>query len=132
MFQMTVKQIETAAIRDVDVNGIGALGRFYRAKKTSAASYATRKDGAACDEALTSLRKERSLLFSMFGNRVETKDGSMVEIPNENVEKFSMEMSGLLDATVDVPGQKISVSSIADNQLSSSDMEVLEPFLKDG
>lgn len=71
----------------------------------------------------------RQNLVTKYGEKVEKEN--VIRVKDENIEAFTKEIEGLLQETVEVNFDPISIELLGDNKINANDMANLSPFFKE-
>ena len=63
------------------------------------------------------------------GELITTEDGNC-KIPDESIQEFSTELNDILDATIDINANKMTMEQLEDLDFTPKDMAMLEPFIE--
>ena len=63
------------------------------------------------------------------GELITTEDGNC-KIPDESIKEFSTELNDILDATIDINANKMTMEQLEDLDFTPKDMAMLEPFIE--
>jgi hypothetical protein len=70
--------------------------------------------------------QSRQALVRKYGDFIQSEN--VIKVKQENMEKFTHELEGLMSQTVELSLEPISVGSLGDNKMTAKDMALLAPF----